>query len=205
MAPRPPIQAVIEEQAEFDTARRNWRMVLFNEDGTPFTGGGSLPDTTRRGIFENTNTVEFAELAVDGTALYELVLDGVVTTSGDLAVTVRPTGGDITSTSIVDRTYQETMLPTANPLVYDDNGLVVAVTGWNMACEILSTTRLMLRPDGRARAHSNFVMHPDTNQERVMYGGVASFLKVKAEIPSITVHFGGGTFTGRVSLTQIPN
>lgn len=41
MAPRPPIQAVIEEQAELDTNRRNWRMVLFNEDGTPFTGGGS--------------------------------------------------------------------------------------------------------------------------------------------------------------------
>lgn len=41
MAPRPPIQAVIEAQAELDTDRRNWRMVLFNEDGTPFTGGGA--------------------------------------------------------------------------------------------------------------------------------------------------------------------
>lgn len=36
---RPPIQAVIEMQAELETTRRNWRMVLFNEDGTPFTGG----------------------------------------------------------------------------------------------------------------------------------------------------------------------
>lgn len=42
MAPRPPIQAVIEDQAELDTGRRNWRMVLFNEDGTPFSGDGSV-------------------------------------------------------------------------------------------------------------------------------------------------------------------
>lgn len=40
MAPRPPIQAVIEVQAEIDETRRNWRMVLFHEDGTPFTGSG---------------------------------------------------------------------------------------------------------------------------------------------------------------------
>lgn len=39
MAPRPPIQAVIEQQAALDTQRRNWRMVLFNEDGTPFSAG----------------------------------------------------------------------------------------------------------------------------------------------------------------------
>lgn len=45
MAPRPPIQAVVEAQAELDTSRRNWRMVLFNEDGTPFAGGGAAPDT----------------------------------------------------------------------------------------------------------------------------------------------------------------
>lgn len=40
MAPRPPIQAVIEQQAEFDSGRRNWRMALFNPDHTPFAGGG---------------------------------------------------------------------------------------------------------------------------------------------------------------------
>lgn len=43
MAPRPPIQAKIVEQAEFDEGRRNWNMALFNEDSTPFTGGS--PDT----------------------------------------------------------------------------------------------------------------------------------------------------------------
>jgi hypothetical protein len=42
MAPRPPIQAVIETQAELDEGRRNWRMVLFNEDGTPFLSEDGL-------------------------------------------------------------------------------------------------------------------------------------------------------------------
>jgi hypothetical protein len=45
MTLRPPIQAVIETQPDLDPDRRHWRMVLFNEDGTPFTGspgdGGS--------------------------------------------------------------------------------------------------------------------------------------------------------------------
>lgn len=47
MAPRPPIQAVIETQAELDEGRRHWRMVLFNEDGTPFLSeDGVLGPTT---------------------------------------------------------------------------------------------------------------------------------------------------------------
>lgn len=41
MAPRPPIQAVIEEQAELDTKRRSWRMVFFNPDGTPASTSGA--------------------------------------------------------------------------------------------------------------------------------------------------------------------
>lgn len=45
MAPRPPIQAVIEEQAELDAGRRRWRMVLFNPDGSVFGGGGSGGDS----------------------------------------------------------------------------------------------------------------------------------------------------------------
>lgn len=35
MAPRPPIQAVIEPQAELDPTRRNWRLALFGPDGEP--------------------------------------------------------------------------------------------------------------------------------------------------------------------------
>jgi hypothetical protein len=42
MAPRPPIQAVIETQAELDEGRRYWRMALFNEDGTPFLSEDGL-------------------------------------------------------------------------------------------------------------------------------------------------------------------
>lgn len=38
---RPPIQAVIEEQAELDPTRRNWRMVFFNPDGTPASTSGA--------------------------------------------------------------------------------------------------------------------------------------------------------------------
>jgi hypothetical protein len=37
---RPPIQAKVIEDEEFDTERRHWRMTLFHEDGTPFTGDG---------------------------------------------------------------------------------------------------------------------------------------------------------------------
>lgn len=44
MAPRPPIQAKIVDAAEFNPTRRNWRMALFNEDGTPFAGSGGSSD-----------------------------------------------------------------------------------------------------------------------------------------------------------------
>lgn len=40
MAPRPPIQAVINSAAVYDPARRKWDMALFNEDFTQFSGGG---------------------------------------------------------------------------------------------------------------------------------------------------------------------
>lgn len=201
MVPRPPIQAVIEEQAELVEGRRSWRMALFNEDGTPFSAGGGA----RHFDVTDAATLDIDGLVTDVTALYELVIDGVVTTSLDTAITARPTGGNITAASIVDRTYQESLSPTVNPVVHSDNGLVLGITGWNTACEILCTSRLSLRADGRARAHSKFAMHPDTNQERIMHGGVASFLKVKQTIESLTIHFGDGTFTGRVSITQIPN
>lgn len=46
MTPRPPIQAVIEQVAELDETRRNWRMVLFNPDGTPFLGEDGLVGVT---------------------------------------------------------------------------------------------------------------------------------------------------------------
>jgi hypothetical protein len=38
---RPPIQAKIIEEPDFDPGRRSWRMTLFNEDGTPFTASGA--------------------------------------------------------------------------------------------------------------------------------------------------------------------
>lgn len=89
MAPRPPIQAKIEEQAEFDPTRRHWRMVLFNEDGTPFSGGSDgAPDPASTehpfasfgddGIFAALAPTITASSFYSGTFLPAYAIDGIV-------------------------------------------------------------------------------------------------------------------------------
>lgn len=171
--------------------------------GVPGTGGGG--ETARRFDVTAVATLDIDSLAIDATALYELVLDGVIAISGDSPITIRPTGGDYTSAGIINRAYLDGVTQVQNASAPVDVGLLLLATGWNTNNEVLATARLSLNPAKRARCKSAFVLHPDSNTQQVMSGDVASFLKVKAEIPSITIHFGGGTFTGRVSLRQIAN
>lgn len=55
-------QTVVVEQAELAEGALTKRTALFNEDGTPFTGGGSTPVTGFTGdVVAGTDTLSFED------------------------------------------------------------------------------------------------------------------------------------------------
>lgn len=169
------------------------------DQGDPGPAGGGTA-----GDFQNlvaAGSVTFEGLLPD--EIYEVFVDGMVSTSADTTISLKTVGGNDNGTTYIVKDYVDTGGTYAEPNVRTNEGLALAMTGWNSNTEMLIRATVSLREDRRIRVISDYTIHPDEATDRVMRARAGGFLANVQSLDALTLHFGAGTFTGRAGIRQV--
>lgn len=130
--------------------------------------------------------------------IYEIIVDGIVSTSADTNITLKTVGGSDLGHSHIVKEYADAATAYRQISGIHDAGLGLAQTGWNTDSEMLIRVLLSLREDRRVRAIADYTLRPTGATDQIMRGSVAAYLSDIQSLDELTLHFGAGTFTGQI-------
>lgn len=220
MTLRPPIQAVIETQAELDSKRRNWRMVLFNPDGSPFSGGSGGGGGGAQTIeLDDVASYTFSDLNGDAAVAYEVEYAGIFANPGNpgaLDAFIRMVPNGESGGSWVSGRHAGYVAGDGSPATSANADTSNTGPGWPIGGSVFGGSGFKdASVTGRAIIHTKAGSQRGVqatgawanfgNAERAHVAYFGKWTDSTTVIDELTIDFGGATFTGVVTLKPLVN
>lgn len=159
----------------------------------------------------------FRDLAGDANFAYEVIVSGRLTQIGgtENQITVRPTGRNAANTAdVTDLTSRNQQIESYNdvgdtnvgPVIAEygnGNGLFLGSNRWTTTCDVMGKMSFQCHSSRRIQSVIQFACKPSVSDARTLGGSGHGMMYIERRVTNVEINFGGGTFTGAVSLEPL--